>query len=240
MAADLEISMLRDLQLARRLTYRTAFAAIVMLACARANAQVKPLIITGGGTAPDGISLIPLTPAPHPTTGNATELGRYTGLGFFQILNFTGPLTAQFSSAPDVTFVAANGDKLVMTYGVVANGAARPGQVTLTPNADGSFSAVFVAEFNPVLAKCTGRFASVTSGSLIMIAMSSPFFIVGTNTTPFTYVWQGEGQLVYGNAAGARKRARQPDPSKVNLNLLRAQLQRTTALRQVRPAARTR
>ena len=232
--------MYRNLYQQKAFVCRIVLAIGLTAACGRADAQVKPLKITGGGTAPDGISLIPLTPVPHPTTGNATELGRYTGLGFFQILNFTGPLTAQFSSAPDVTFVAANGDKLVMTYGVVANGAAQPGQVTLTPNADGSFTAVFVAEFNPVLAKCTGRFASVTSGSLIMIAMSSPFFIVGTNTTPFTYVWQGEGVLVYGNAAALKARPRQPDPSRVNVNALRAQLQRVAAVRQARPATRAR
>src|SRR5262249_24337876 len=154
--------------------------------------------------------------------------------------NFTGPLTAQFSSAPDVTFVAANGDKLVMTYGVVANGAAQPGQVALSPNADGSFTAVFVAEFNPLLAKCTGRFANVTSGSLIMVAVSSAFFIVGTNTTPFTYNWQGQGQLVYGNVARKAPPVRQPNPSKLNANILRAQMQRAAAMRQARPAARVR
>ena len=130
--------MYRNLYQQKAFVCRIVLAIGLTAAYGRADAQVKPLKITGGGTAPDGISLIPLTPVPHPTTGNATELGRYTGLGFFQILNFTGPLTAKFSSAPDVAFVAANGDKLVMTYGVVANGAAQPGQVTLPPNADGS------------------------------------------------------------------------------------------------------
>jgi hypothetical protein len=107
-------------------------------------------------------------------------LGRYQGAGMFQILRFTGPLTAEFSSAPDFVFTAANGDKLAVTYGVVANGAAQAGQVTLTPNADGSFTAVFVAEFNPEPAKCTGRFAKITGGSWIMVAVSDPFFITVT------------------------------------------------------------
>jgi len=179
-------------------------AAILALACSRAEAQVKPFKIRGAGPAPQGIPLVPLTPAPHSAVGEATMLGRYQGAGLFQILRFTGPLTAEFSSAPDFVFTAANGDKLAVTYGVVANGAAQPGQVTLTPNADGSFSAVFVAEFNPEPAKCTGRFANITGGSWIMVAVSDPFFITGTSTTPFNYRWEGQGQLVFGDAARRR------------------------------------
>jgi hypothetical protein len=86
-----------------------------------------------------------------------------------------------------------------MTAGVTSNGAQQPGQATLTLNADGSFTAVFVAEFNPDLANCTGRFAKLTSGSLIMVAVSDPFFILGASTTPFNYTWQGSGTLTYGN-----------------------------------------
>src|SRR5262245_62148408 len=85
---------------------------VVLLACPRADAQIKPFKITGGGSAPQGISLIPLTARPHTSTGNATELGNYTGLGFFQILQGTSPLTADFSTAaPFQVFTAANGDK---------------------------------------------------------------------------------------------------------------------------------
>ena len=164
----------------------------------RAQAQVKPLKITGGGPAPDGISLIPGTPSPHSATGNATELGNYTGEGFFQILDFTGPLSADFSSAPNFVLVAANGDRLAMTYGDTNNGAKQPGQVTLVPNSDGSLTAYFVAEFNPDLPNCTGRFAKLTGGSLIMYAVSDPFFILGTSTTPFDYSWHGSGTLTFG------------------------------------------
>jgi hypothetical protein len=174
-----------------------ALAASLALAPSHAEAQVKPLKITGGGPAPDGISLIPGTPAPHSATGNATELGTYTGEGFFQILEFTGPLSAEFSSAPNFVFVAANGDHLAMTYGDTSNGAKQPGQVTLVPNSDGSLTAYFVAEFNPDLPNCTGRFAKLTGGSLIMYAVSDPFFIVGTSTTPFNYTWEGSGTLTY-------------------------------------------
>jgi hypothetical protein len=176
----------------------TAWALALILTSGRAEAQVKPLKITGGGPAPEGISLIPGTAAPHSATGNGTELGNYTGDGFFQILDFTGPLSAEFSSAPNFVFVAANGDHLAMTYGVTSNGAKKPGQVTLVPNSDGSLTATFVAEFNPDIPNCTGRFAKLTAGSLIMAAVSEPFFILGTSTTPFNYTWSGTGTLTYG------------------------------------------
>jgi hypothetical protein len=175
-----------------------ALTASLTLTSSRAEAQVKPLKITGGGPAPHGIALIPGTPAPHSATGNATELGKYTGEGFFEILDYTGQFTAEFSSAPNFVFVAANGDYLAMTYGDVNNGAKEPGQVTLVPNSDGSFTAYFVAEFNPDIPNCTGRFAKLTGGSLIMYAVSDPFFIEGTSTTPFNYTWSGTGTLTYG------------------------------------------
>jgi hypothetical protein len=66
--------------------------------------------------------------------------------------------------------------------------------------------AVFVAEFNPEPAKCTGRFANITGGSWIMVAVSDPFFITGTSTTPFNYRWEGQGQLVFGDAARRRSK----------------------------------
>jgi hypothetical protein len=184
----------------RRTTLLVPLLALVVslaLAAPQAQAQVKPFKITGGGYAPDGISLIPLTAVPHSTVGNATELGNYTGEGFFQILDYTGPLTAEFSSAPNVVFVAANGDHLAFTYGDTDNGAKQPGEVTLLPEPDGSFTAVFVAEFNPDLENCTGRFAKLTGGSFIMVAVSEPFFILGTTTTPFAYSWQGEGTITF-------------------------------------------
>jgi hypothetical protein len=94
-------------------------------------------------------------------------------------------------------FTAANGDELAFTYGDVGNGAKQPGEVNLCPVGDGSFFAIFVAEFNPVPTKCTGRFAKVTGGSLIMVAISEPFFLLGTETTPFAYSWQGDGSLTF-------------------------------------------
>jgi len=190
--------MIRKPRLSAIIVSLIALAVNLALTSSRAEAQVKPLKITGGGPAPNGLSLIPFTPSPHSAIGNATELGHYTGEGFFQILDITGPLTAEFSSAPNFVFVAANGDHLAMTYGDTSNGANQPGQVTLVPNSDGSFTALFVAEFNPDLPNCTGRFAKLTGGSLIMVAVSEPFFIVGASTTPFNYTWSGTGTLTYG------------------------------------------
>lgn len=89
--------MIRTARFASFLVFATALAAGLALTPSRAEAQVKPLKITGGGYAPDGLSLIPGTPAPHSATGHATELGKYTGQGNFQILQFTGPTSGEFS-----------------------------------------------------------------------------------------------------------------------------------------------
>jgi hypothetical protein len=178
------------------------FAFVVVLACSQGPAQaqvVKPFKISGGGPAPDGLSLIPGVPSVHYATGQATELGRYSCEGMFTLLPLAPPpgASATFSSAPYCTFTAANGDVLTCTYGVVSNGADGPGVVTLSPDGPGHFTAVFVAEFNPVPGLCTGRFAKVTGGGFLMIAMSSPFSILGTQTTPFTYTWEGNGSLTF-------------------------------------------
>jgi hypothetical protein len=66
---------------------------------------------------------------------------------------------------------------------------------------DGIFTTEFVAEFNPDVANCTGRFANVTGGSVIMYAVSEPFFILGATTTPFEYSWQERSRSV-SKAAG--------------------------------------
>jgi hypothetical protein len=84
-----------------------ALAITLALVSPTVHAQVKTFNVTGGGYAPDGLPLIPYTVVPFSLAGNANELGNYTGQGTFQILDFTGPLSAEFSSAPDVVFVAA-------------------------------------------------------------------------------------------------------------------------------------
>lgn len=189
--------MIRSSRLHAIVAPTIALVAILTLASPRAEAQVKPFKVTGGGFAPDGLSLIPGVPAFHDATGQATELGEYSGEGMFTLIRFTSQSNAEFSSAPDFAFTAANGDRLVFTYGDVGNGAEQPGEVTLYPLSNGSVVAVFVAEFNPVPAKCTGRFAKVTGGSFIMVAISGPFFLLPTHTTPFAYSWRGEGTLTF-------------------------------------------
>jgi hypothetical protein len=174
--------------------------AALTLASTRADAQVKAFKFVGGG-GPQPLPLIPLTPGAHMATGVGTELGAYTGAGTLQILRYTSPLTADFSSASPFVFVAADGSRLAVTYGDVTNGAMQPGKLTLTVVGGTAlnpvFVATFVAEFNPVPAACTGRFANVTAGSFITVAQSSPFRIVGASTTPFNYTWAGDGWIQY-------------------------------------------
>jgi hypothetical protein len=178
-----------------------AFALVLALSQGAAQAQVvKPFQISGGGPAPAGISLIPGVTAFHYATGHATDLDEYSCVGMFTLLPLAPPpgATAAFSSAPYCFFTAKDGDVLACTYGDVNNGAAEPGKVTLSPpNKDGRQTAVFIAEFNPVPALCTGRFANVTGGSFLMVAKSAPFTIVGTQTTPFNYTWEGKGSLEF-------------------------------------------
>ena len=187
-------SWFRSPHLGRQLASLIAIAAIIILA-PPAEAQVKPFKITGGGIATEGLPLTPGIPGPHWAVGEATQLGRYYGEGAFTLLNFTGPTTANFSSAIDFVMVGANKDKLVFTYGDTTNGAVGPGEVVLYYVGDGKFVAVFTAEFNPVIAKCTGRFAKVSGGSFIMVATSDPFVLEAHD--PVGYTWEGAGELEF-------------------------------------------
>jgi hypothetical protein len=167
----------------------------LVLASSQAQGQVvKPFKVVGAGTA-DYVPVVPLVPVPHTASGEGTELGRYQGAGEVQLLGFTGPTTANFDSGVPFVFVAANGDKLACTYGDTTNGAAEPGQVTLYPTPEGLVVAVWVAEFNPVLAQCTGRFAKLIGGSFIMVAVTEPFVLGAFD--PVGYVWAGEGTLTF-------------------------------------------
>ncbi len=166
----------------------------LMLAPNPVSAQVvKPFKISGGGPVPNGLSLVPGVPSIHFATGTGTNLGHYSCTSFF---TFLSPTT--FASAPYCIFTAANGDVLVCTYGDVNSGAAEPGTVTLSPAPHGRFTASFVAEFRPVPSLCTGKFANLIEGSWIMYAKSSPFsFASPTQSTPFTYTWEGKGEFTY-------------------------------------------
>ena len=183
----------------------TALLAVFVVACGTANAQSKPLMkpfkMTGVGLA----EFIPLPPPPgdpigeanmadHFAVGTATHLGEYFGEGTEQTEMFTGPLEAQFSSAVPFVFTGANGDDLAFHYGRVDFGAAVPGSVELYPQDDGTFIAVFFAEFTPVFELCTGRFEKVIGGSFFMVAITEPF-VLGTFEPPVVISWEGEGAL---------------------------------------------
>jgi hypothetical protein len=163
-----------------------------------AESRVVPFMISGGGYAPQGLPEFPGGTATHTATGNATELGKYTGNGLFQLLSLDlATLTGTFQGS--FTFVAASGDQLAMNYGANPS---NPGQFALMPAGNGQFSAVFVAEFSPDPAQSTGRFANVIGGGFTMVATSAPFSLtsgVPGYTTPFAYTWQGEGSLVFRN-----------------------------------------
>ncbi len=187
----------------RKLRCNTVVSSLVMLLAvpvlgsSPAHAQVvKHFKVKGAGTV-DYVPIVPFVPVYHYAIGEATELGRYFGAGEVQLLGFTGPNTASFDSAVPFVFVAANGDRLAFTYGDVTNHAAQPGHLTLFPAAGGLVVAVWVAEFNPVPALCTGRFANVTGGSFIMTAVTDPFELGGFD--PVGYSWSGDGTITYSN-----------------------------------------
>jgi hypothetical protein len=173
-------------------------AVTAALAHQNPDTQVAPFKITGSGFAPQGLPEVPGTTGSHTATGNATELGKYTGNGLLKLLSIDlATLTGTFKG--EFTFVAADGDKLAMNYGANPN---NPGRLALIPVANGQFVAVFVAEFTPDPALSTGRFANVIGGGFTMVAVSEPFNLssgVPGYTTPFAYSWVGEGSLVFSN-----------------------------------------
>ncbi len=178
---------------------RIAAIAVFSLSAMTADAQVKPLHITGSGPAPLGVSLFGAD-SPHSSSGNATLLGKYSGEeGVFNSLSFDpGTLSGTFQGS--FVFVAANGDRLACTYGDTGNGADEPGEYQLFFVDETNVIAVFLAEFNPVPAECTGRFQKVVDGSLIMLAMSEPFPLAVNAagfSPPFDYSWEGEGWLEF-------------------------------------------
>jgi hypothetical protein len=188
--------MSRNSRLKAVLVPVAALAVVFTLACHRAEAQVKPFKVVGAGLIPDGIPTTPLDPRPHWAVGVATELGRYFNEGVVQLLRFTSATTADFDSAEPCVFTAADGSELAFTYGDVSNGAQQPGEVTLYPQDDGTFVAVWVAEFNPIPELCTGRFANVVDGSFIMVAVTEPFVLGSTD--PVGYEWEGKGWIEFG------------------------------------------
>ena len=179
-----------------RMAPLTVCTLVLALASSQAQAQVVPFKVTGSGI----VNYIPLPgddPQYHFAVGEATHLGKYFGEGFVQTDVLTSPTTALFSSAKPFVFVGANGDHLAFHYGRTDFGAEQPGLVTLVPAGDGKFFAVFVAEFNPVLAECTGKYKDLVQerSSFIMIAVSDPF-VVGAKD-PVGYSWAGAGNIEF-------------------------------------------
>ncbi len=184
----------------RPLSSLIAVAAFALMTTT-AQAQVKPFAIVGGGGGDDGISVVGV-PTGFDSAGLATHLGRYSSdNGVFQALSVdfaTGAGTFRGS----ITFEAANGDQLACTFGDTSNGAAQPGQFQIVPLEDGLVQVVFLAEFNPDVSKCTGRFAKVVDGSFLMLAVSTPFPLIIDElgfTPPFDYSWVGTGSLEFRN-----------------------------------------
>ncbi len=169
--------------------------AVLTLACHEAEAQVKPFKVTGGGTAPDGLSLFGAA-SPHNATGTATHLGNYSGdEGIAKVLTVDfATLTGTFHGT--FVFVAANGDRLACNYG-------DPGTFAVTPSTEvaGEFVVEFVAEFTPDPALSTGQFANVTGGSFTMTATTESFAALDIDadgfTPPFAYTWEGSGSLTF-------------------------------------------
>jgi hypothetical protein len=190
--------MVRSPQLKGVIAPLAALVAVLTLVCGSAQAQVKPFKVTGGGPAPEGLSVFG-DDSPHSATGTATHLGKYSGDGIANVLTFD-PLTGAGTFQGFFTFVAANGDKLVCTYGDTENGAQQVGQFQLFDAGEGNVTVVFIAEFNPVPELCTGRFANVIDGSLIMVAVTEPFVPQLDQdgfTPPFNYAWEGDGWLEF-------------------------------------------
>ncbi len=178
---------------------RLAAAAVVLaLACPAADAQVVPFKVTGGGPAPEGLSPFGAD-SPHSATGNATHLGKYSGNGVANVLSFD-PATGSGTFHGFYTFVAANGDKLACTYGDTDNGAEQVGTFQLYDAGGGKVYAVFIAEFNPIPAQCTGNFKDVIGGSFLMVATTEPFVLeldADGFTPPFDYTWEGKGSIEF-------------------------------------------
>jgi hypothetical protein len=188
----------------RRNLAAAVVAAVLVLACHEAQAQVKPFKIAGEGVAPFGLPLPGQEPRPHSSLGQATHLGRYTGEGTVETDSATfdpatGTITGQFGSGSAYVFTGANGEELVCFYGRTDKGASEPGTFELTildvlPDGSLVVEALFIAEFVPQPDQCTGKFAGVT-GSWIMYASTEPFVLGSTD--PIAYSWQGSGSLTF-------------------------------------------
>ncbi len=191
--------MFRNGLLNRLVASIVALGALLTAASHRAEAQVVPFKVTGGGNAPDGLSIVGAD-SRHDATGKATHLGRYSGdEGIANVLSFD-PTMGAGTFEGSYVFVAANGDRLAFTYGDTDNGAEQPGEFMIFDAGGGKVYVVFIAEFNPIPSRSTGRFKDVVDGSFIMIAVTEAFVPVIDEdgyTAPFRYTWEGEGWIEF-------------------------------------------
>lgn len=190
--------------LSMKTTAIISFALVLGVIAAPSHAQVVPFKIDGSGNILSDLFPAPGAAAAHTSTGQATHMGRYNGLGIVKIetINLaTGEGT--FSSDVPYVFEATNGDRLVFQYGRTdaesgaSPAAAEAGKVKIVPAENGQVKAVWDAEFNPVPELCTGRFANVVSGSFRMIATTDPFDF-GPLPAGLGYSWVGEGKIDLG------------------------------------------
>jgi hypothetical protein len=183
----------------RLITTLTTCTLALVLTQGRAEAQVKPIKIKGGGTGTSGLPLPGQPPRAHWAVGEATHLGRYYGSGEVETYSSTpqpdGTIAGEFGAGAPFVFTGANGDQLVCWYGRTDHGASVPGTFVLTvldvlPDGSLVVEAEFIAEFVPVPEACTGKFAGVT-GSWIMYAFTEAFVLGASD--PVDYTWEGEG-----------------------------------------------
>jgi len=186
----------------RKTALSVALLALVIVACPTAHAQTKAFKVSGDGFAPIGLSVDGFD-SPYNATGNATHVGKYASPnneGVAKVLSFN-KATGAGTFTGGFTFVAPNGDRLACTHGDIGNKAAKVGTFQVFPAAvPGKVYAVFDAEFNPLLAKCTGRYKDVVGGSFRMIATTEPFVPVFDDkgfSPQFKYSWKGDGTIEF-------------------------------------------
>jgi len=138
--------------------------------------------------------------------GEATYLGVYYGDGSVQtdtaVPKSNGDISGEFGSGIEsgtpvpYVFIGADGDRLACEYGQTVS-ASTQGTFELVPLptfGPGMYMAYFVAEFVPLPAQSTGKFAGVTGG-WVMYAVTEPFLLGSTN--PIPYAWYGTGSLTF-------------------------------------------
>jgi hypothetical protein len=187
--------MLRRIRLSAVVVPLVALA-VLSLTCTSANAQVKPFKISGAGVAPTGVPLPGQGSRPHWIVGAASQLGLHYGDGSVvtetAVFEDDGRITGTFGSGEPFVFVGLNGDVLSCTYGRDAAGNPT-GTFTLFPvGPEGTYVALWIADFVPLGDQSTGQFAGV-SGSWVMYALSAPFQL--GSSEPLYYAWQGSGSL---------------------------------------------